>query len=531
MKFIETLSEMLDFTYTIHPLGADIPTNDGIGMVANGSFDMLASWITITEERSSYVSFTYPFFDVGVRFVYLKNTVTKLNLFKAFTPFQVDLWLAIGGCLLITVFLMWVFEGAKNDQLTTQTWGSGRRAFGSGMIRSVYVISSLMLGQLIHKPETLEGYILTLGWLFAVFLLSASFTAELASFLTVNKMFVPTITINSFRSGEVPHSKVALKQGGNLQTFYEREVINCSGEACLDRDDTPQPCFSVEECLGKVMNGEVLTTLMDSATAEYLTLTEYCQLGVLDGLLNPQHYGLVLPLDSPLVPEFMMATLHLRESGALTSIADEFLFETSCPDQDQVDGLSPNMSIHDAGGVFIMLGLIFLLTTIIWLCRRSPMAKARRQRSEKNSTLSVAFPPSRRISSSFHKRSLDADPDDSLEGAEDKREEGPTFVRKLIKKEGIHQRVGRGLSKRTRVGPVPRTQKQVETVPPVNETGTSSGVNDPIKRLRDANSTLGTRDGDSGTATSLKISENLGVGCDEGRGKEAEQNKAWAGGE
>ncbi|CAN0062906.1 unnamed protein product, partial [Choristocarpus tenellus] len=65
---------MLDFTYTIHPLGADIPTNDGIDMVANGSFDMLASWITITEERSSYVSFTYPFYDVGVRFVYLKDT-------------------------------------------------------------------------------------------------------------------------------------------------------------------------------------------------------------------------------------------------------------------------------------------------------------------------------------------------------------------------------------------------------------------------------------------------------------------------
>lgn len=43
---------------------------------------------------------------------------------------------------------------------------------------------SLLLGQLTHKPETLEGYILTSGWLFFGFILAASYTAELASFLT-----------------------------------------------------------------------------------------------------------------------------------------------------------------------------------------------------------------------------------------------------------------------------------------------------------------------------------------------------------
>lgn len=44
-----------------------------------------------------------------------------------------------------------------------------------------------MLGQLSHKPETVEGYILTSGWLFSCFILAASFTAELASFLMAER--------------------------------------------------------------------------------------------------------------------------------------------------------------------------------------------------------------------------------------------------------------------------------------------------------------------------------------------------------
>lgn len=57
-------------------------------------------------------------------------------------------------------------------------------AFGQGMALSTYVTGALLLGQMSHEPYTLEGYILTAGWIFASFILSATFTAELASFLS-----------------------------------------------------------------------------------------------------------------------------------------------------------------------------------------------------------------------------------------------------------------------------------------------------------------------------------------------------------
>ncbi|CAN0343626.1 unnamed protein product, partial [Discosporangium mesarthrocarpum] len=181
------LSEMLGFTYSVSVLPDDVPTTTGVELVGNGTYDMAASWITINEERSEFASFTYPYFDVGVRFVYRKALDPRVDLWKAYTPFQGTLWLAILLCLVTTVILLWLFEGAKNDQFSVGSWDMRRRAYGVGLSRSVYVIAALMLGQLTHKPETLEGYMLTIGWLFASFILAASYTAELASFLTVNK--------------------------------------------------------------------------------------------------------------------------------------------------------------------------------------------------------------------------------------------------------------------------------------------------------------------------------------------------------
>ena len=52
---------------------------------------------------------------------------------------------------------------------------------------TTYVTGALLMGQMAHEPHTFESYVLTSGWIFACFILGASFTAELASFLSAEK--------------------------------------------------------------------------------------------------------------------------------------------------------------------------------------------------------------------------------------------------------------------------------------------------------------------------------------------------------
>ncbi|CAM9847074.1 unnamed protein product, partial [Pylaiella littoralis] len=173
-EFLKKLAEVVGFTYSLIAPPSGTPTPTTIDMVRNGLADMTGSWITITAERSEIVAFTYPYYDLGLAFVYKPVVDEGWDLMKAFAPFEGELWLMLLASLLMTVFLLWLFEGAKNEQFSRIDLGKRRRTVTRGLSRSVYVTSSLMMSQLTHKPETLEGYMLTLGWLFSSFVLAAS---------------------------------------------------------------------------------------------------------------------------------------------------------------------------------------------------------------------------------------------------------------------------------------------------------------------------------------------------------------------
>lgn len=48
-------------------------------------------------------------------------------------------------------------------------------------------------------------------------------------------------------------------------------------------------CVNDEQKNQKVMDGEAVVTIMDSATAEYQVLNQYCGLALLSDTYNPQH--------------------------------------------------------------------------------------------------------------------------------------------------------------------------------------------------------------------------------------------------
>lgn len=53
---------------------------------------------------------------------------SQVDLLKAFTPFEAELWIALLLALSLTVFLLWLYEGAKNDQFSRGSWSKQRRS-------------------------------------------------------------------------------------------------------------------------------------------------------------------------------------------------------------------------------------------------------------------------------------------------------------------------------------------------------------------------------------------------------------------
>ncbi|CAM9784400.1 unnamed protein product, partial [Ectocarpus sp. 12 AP-2014] len=87
--------------------------------------------------------------------------------------------------------------------------------------------------------------------MFACFILGASFTAELASFLAAEKEEALSFGVDDLKNGAVPHTQVAVRQEDGLQAFYEEEIMGCYGAAeCYGGEDEnfPVTCYTIEEC-------------------------------------------------------------------------------------------------------------------------------------------------------------------------------------------------------------------------------------------------------------------------------------------
>jgi hypothetical protein len=161
---LQELANDLNFTYVLTHVDSTLPTNDMVGLVALSQYDMAISFITINSPRYKIVSFSYAYYDLGLSFVIRENAADQAaGLWGIFSPFTGSLWAAILAVLMATIVLMGIFEGPQNDDI------NGRRGHFSTAGKSAYVTLSLLFQQLTHKPETLEGYMLTWVKMFAIF--------------------------------------------------------------------------------------------------------------------------------------------------------------------------------------------------------------------------------------------------------------------------------------------------------------------------------------------------------------------------
>ncbi|CAM9260924.1 unnamed protein product [Chrysoparadoxa australica] len=355
---MEQLGENLNFTYQLSHLDDDTPTNTVIDMMEVGTFDMAISWITINSPRWQKVSFSYPYYDLGLAFVYAKETAeVSSGIWALFDPFSPGLWLSIFVAVVAIILSLYLFEATQNLDIRN---ANNYIALG----RSSYITFALLAQQLTHKPETLAGYLASLGALTFAFIVGASYTAELASFLTARKVNTSQFTFAAIKSGNFPQDEIALRLGGAVENSYRRDVLGC-GTTCNSEQLLYRGCKTTDECLEMVSNGTVKAIILDSPVANYLVSNTYCNLQTSSDLFDLQHYGIVLRPGSPIMNELSLEVLRIRESGLILQLDGQYIFTDTCAQQDDSGDDQGQLTAWDLGGIFIILGVFLSLGLLV----------------------------------------------------------------------------------------------------------------------------------------------------------------------
>ncbi|CAF4761377.1 unnamed protein product, partial [Rotaria sp. Silwood2] len=178
---IQLLTDKIGFNATLILAPSNQTYAQNIQLVNSGVFDIVVSDVTVTAARREIVSFSNTIFDNSLCLMVMKTPDVSTDLLGFLKPFSSKLWvLALGTCIYAGI-LMCFIERTDNEDLQN-------RSLISQLTMSIWYSFGNIVGYGVEfNARTAGGRFLTGGLYVLGLILVASYTANLASDLTIAK--------------------------------------------------------------------------------------------------------------------------------------------------------------------------------------------------------------------------------------------------------------------------------------------------------------------------------------------------------
>eukprot|EP00069_Balaena_mysticetus_P011019 bmy_06995T0 len=168
-------------------------------------------------------------------------------------------------------------------------------------------------------------------WAFTLIIIS-SYTANLAAFLTVQRMDVPIESVDDL--ADQTAIEYGTIHGGSSMTFFQNSRYQ-TYQRMWNYMYSKQPSVfvkSTEEGIARVLNSNY-AFLLESTMNEYYRQRN-CNLTQIGGLLDTKGYGIGMPVGSVFRDEFDLAILQLQENNRLEILKRKWWEGGKCPKEE-----------------------------------------------------------------------------------------------------------------------------------------------------------------------------------------------------
>ncbi|XP_054261553.1 glutamate receptor ionotropic, kainate 2 isoform X2 [Macrosteles quadrilineatus] len=238
-----------------------------------------------------------------------------------------------------------------------------------------FTIGTLMQQGSDLNPKATSTRIVGGIWWFFTLIIISSYTANLAAFLTVERMITPIE--NAADLSEQTEISYGTLEGGSTMTFFRDSKIGIYQKMWRYMESKRPSVFvsSYEEGVKRVLEGNY-AFLMESTMLDYAVQRD-CNLTQIGGLLDSKGYGIATPKGSPWRDKISLAILELQEKGVIQILYDKWWKNTGdvCNRDDKNKESKANaLGVENIGGVFVVLlcGLaLAILVAILEFCWNS----------------------------------------------------------------------------------------------------------------------------------------------------------------
>ena len=407
MDLLNEIAEKLDFKFEVvitdekragYTYGKKLEDGTWTGMIkdlARGDTDLIVADLTMTSEREEIIDFVSPYFDQAGISIVLRKKEREQTLFKFLSVLKAEVWLGIVAAVIVTAVLIWLLDryspySARNNKaaypypcrdftLKESFW---------------FALTSLTPQGGGEAPKALSGRVLVAAyWLFVVLML-ATFTANLAAFLTVERMQTTVQSLEELaRQSRINYT--VIENTSYMEYFEnmagaEEELYHKWKELTLNSSGNPAKYrvwdYPIREQYTHILKviqdtGPVKSTaagfknVLDHPNADYAFIHDAariryevynnCNLTEIGEPFAEQPYALAVQQGSHLQEELSRTILELQKDRYFETLQGKYWNSSTrndCPVLDDSEGIT----LQSLGGVFIatLIGLGLALITL-----------------------------------------------------------------------------------------------------------------------------------------------------------------------
>ncbi|XP_047531050.1 glutamate receptor ionotropic, kainate 2 isoform X3 [Vanessa atalanta] len=392
IDLIHEISKILGFNYTfkLAPDGRygsyNRETKEWDGMIRElleQRADVAIADLTITYDREQVVDFTMPFMNLGISVLYRKPIKQPPNLFSFLSPLSLDVWIYMATAYLGVSVLLFILA-----RFTPYEWHQTHTPDGE-KLENIFSLSNCLwfaIGSLMQQscdflPKAVSTRMVAGMWWFFTLIMISSYTANLAAFLTVERMDSPIESAEDL--AKQTKIKYGALKGGSTAAFFRDSNFSTYQRMWSFMESARPSVFTSSNKEGeeRVMRGKgAYAYLMESTTIEYV-VERNCDLTQVGGMLDSKGYGIAMPPNSPYRTAISGAVLKLQEEGKLHILKTKWWKEKrgggSCRDETSKSSSTANeLGLANVGGVFVVLmggmgvACVIAVCEFVWKSRK-----------------------------------------------------------------------------------------------------------------------------------------------------------------
>ncbi|XP_077140177.1 glutamate receptor ionotropic, NMDA 1 isoform X4 [Ranitomeya variabilis] len=322
--------------------------NGMMGELLSGQADMIVAPLTINNERAQYIEFSKPFKYQGLT-ILVKKEIPRSTLDSFMQPFQSTLWLLVGLSVHVVAVMLYLldrFSPFGRFKVNTEEEEEDALTLSSAMWFSWGVLLNSGIGE--GAPRSFSARILGMVWAGFAMIIVASYTANLAAFLVLDRPEERITGINDPRLRN-PSDKFiyATVKQSSVDIYFRRQVELSTMYRHMEKHNYE----SAAEAIQAVRDNKLHAFIWDSAVLEF-EASQKCDLVTTGELFFRSGFGIGMRKDSPWKQNVSLNILKSHENGFMEDLDKTWVRYQEC---DSRSNAPATLTFENMAGVFMLV--------------------------------------------------------------------------------------------------------------------------------------------------------------------------------